>query len=47
MDAVTLKLQAEPLILMALREDMPNEDISTVLVTDGHEVGEVRLVAQR
>lgn len=46
MDAVTLKLQAEPLILMALREDMPNEDISTVSVTDGHEVGEVRLVAK-
>ena len=29
MNSVTLKLQAEPLILSALREDITSEDVTT------------------
>lgn len=47
MDPVSLRLQAEPLILMALREDVTSEDVSTVCVIDEKARGHVRLIAKQ
>ncbi len=46
MNSVTLKLQAEPLILSALREDITSEDVTTASVIDEKATGEVRLIAK-
>lgn len=47
MNSVTLRLQAEPLIRSALREDITSEDISTSSVIDDGAQGQVRLVAKQ
>lgn len=47
MNSVTLRLQAEPLIRSALREDITSEDISTASVIDDGAQGQVRLVAKQ
>lgn len=47
MNPVTLRLQAEPLILAALREDITNEDVSTASVMAGNAMGEVELIAKQ
>ena len=47
MNAVTLRLQAEPLILSALREDITSEDVSTNAIIGADAVGEVRLIAKQ
>lgn len=46
MNSVTLKLQAEPLILSALREDITSEDVTTASVIGEKATGEVRLIAK-
>lgn len=46
MDPVTLRLKAEPLILMALNEDITSEDVSTASVVDADEWGQVSLIAK-
>ena len=46
MNSVTLKLQAEPLILSALREDIASEDVTTASVIGEKATGEVRLIAK-
>lgn len=46
MNSVTLKLQAEPLILSALREDITSEDVTTASVIGEAATGEVRLIAK-
>lgn len=46
MNSVTLRLQAEPLILSALREDITNEDVTTASVIGEAATGEVRLIAK-
>ena len=46
MNSVTLKLQAEPLILSALREDITSEDVTTASVIGENATGEVRLIAK-
>ena len=46
MRETTLRLQAEPLIRSALREDITSEDISTASVVDGAACGQVRLLAK-
>ncbi|ERL10688.1 carboxylating nicotinate-nucleotide diphosphorylase [Olsenella profusa] len=46
MRETTLRLQAEPLIRSALREDITNEDVSTISVVDGTERGRVHLLAK-
>ena len=46
MNSVTLKLQAEPLILSALREDITSEDVTTASVIGEADTGEVRLIAK-
>ena len=46
MNSVTLRLEAEPLILAALREDITSEDVSTNAVVDEAALGEVRLIAE-
>ena len=47
MDPVTLRLQAEPLILSALREDITSEDVSTAAVMPEARPGQVRLIAKQ
>ena len=47
MNSVTLRLEAEPLILAALREDITSEDVSTNAVVDEATLGEVRLIAKQ
>ena len=47
MNSVTLRLEAEPLILSALREDITSEDVSTNAVVDEAALGEVRLIAKQ
>ena len=47
MNSVTLRLEAEPLILAALREDITSEDVSTNAVVDEAALGEVRLIAKQ
>ena len=46
MNPITLKLQAEPLVRMALQEDITSEDVSTASVMPGPARGEVRLIAK-
>lgn len=46
MRETTLRLQAEPLIRSALREDITSEDVSTISVVDGTERGRVHLLAK-
>ena len=46
MNSVTLKLQAEPLILSALREDITSEAVTTASVIGEKATGEVRLIAK-
>jgi nicotinate-nucleotide pyrophosphorylase (carboxylating) len=47
MDQVTMKLNMDPLILMALREDISNEDISTNCVMPHPRKGEVDLICKQ
>lgn len=45
-DNATLKLQADPLILMALKEDITSEDVSTNSVMPDSKAGEVDLICK-
>lgn len=45
-DQVTLKLQVDPLILSALREDITSEDVSTNSVMPNPQPGEVDLICK-
>lgn len=45
-DQVTLKLQVDPLILSALREDITSEDVSTNSVMPNAQPGEVDLICK-
>ncbi|SFB10159.1 nicotinate-nucleotide pyrophosphorylase [carboxylating] [Acetitomaculum ruminis DSM 5522] len=45
-DEVTLKLNADPLILSALREDISSEDVSTNCVMPQKKQGEVELICK-
>lgn len=45
-DPVTLKLQVDPLILSALREDITSEDVSTNSVMPHPQTGEVDLICK-
>lgn len=47
MDPVSLRLQAEPLILMALREDVTSEDVTTASIIGPKATGSVRLIAKQ
>lgn len=47
MDSVTLKLNADELIKMALREDISNEDISTNAVMPEYKKGMVQLICKQ
>ena len=47
MNPITLKLQAEPLVRMALQEDITSEDVSTASVMPGAARGEVHLIAKQ
>ncbi len=47
MNAVTLRLQAEPLILSALREDITSEDVSTASIIGDEATGQVHLIAKQ
>lgn len=47
MDRITLMLNAEPLILSALREDISSEDVSTNAVMPDRRLGEVELIAKQ
>jgi nicotinate-nucleotide pyrophosphorylase (carboxylating) len=47
MNPITLKLQAEPLIKMALQEDITYEDVSTASVMPDAHSGEVFLIAKQ
>ena len=46
LDNITMKLNAEPLILSALREDITSEDISTNSVMRHYQLGEVELICK-
>ena len=47
MNPITLKLQAEPLVRMALQEDITSEDVSTASVMPRPARGEVHLIAKQ
>lgn len=47
MNPITLKLQAEPLVRMALQEDITSEDVSTASVMPEPARGEVQLIAKQ
>ena len=47
MNPITLKLQAEPLVRMALQEDITSEDVSTASVMPRAARGEVHLIAKQ
>jgi len=47
MNPITLKLQAEPLVRMALQEDITSEDVSTASVMPHAARGEVHLIAKQ
>ncbi len=47
MNPITLKLQAEPLIRMALQEDITSEDVSTASVMPNAARGQVHLIAKQ
>ena len=46
MNPITLKLQAEPLVRMALQEDITSEDVSTASVMPHPARGQVHLIAK-
>lgn len=46
-DEVTLQLNADPLILSALREDITSEDVSTNCILPGPVQGEVELICKQ
>ena len=46
MNNITMKLNADPLILSALREDINSEDLSANAVIPEHTPGEVDLIAR-
>ena len=45
-DEITLKIHADDLILMALKEDVTNEDVSTACVLPAYAEGEADLIAK-
>lgn len=47
MNNITMKLNADPLILSALREDINSEDLSANAVIPAHTPGEVELIAKQ
>ena len=47
MNSITMKLQAEPLIRMALREDITSEDVSTNAIMPEDCQGEVELICKQ
>lgn len=47
MNSVTMKLQAEPLILMALREDITQEDVTTNAIMPENVPGEADLLCKQ
>ncbi|MBP3892528.1 MAG: carboxylating nicotinate-nucleotide diphosphorylase [Atopobiaceae bacterium] len=47
MNPITLKLQAEPLVRMALQEDITSEDVSTASVMPHAARGQVHLIAKQ
>ena len=47
MNPITLKLQAEPLVRMALQEDITSEDVSTASVMPHPARGQVHLIAKQ
>lgn len=47
MDLITLKMNADPFILSALREDITSEDVSTNAVMRGPQLGEVQLICKQ
>lgn len=47
MNPITLKLKAEPLVRMALQEDITSEDVSTASVMPNAARGEVHLIAKQ
>ena len=47
MNPITLKLQAEPLVRMALQEDITSEDVSTASVMPNAARGQVHLIAKQ
>ena len=47
MSDINLKLNADRLILAALREDMPGEDVSTNAVMPAYRLGTVKLIAKQ
>lgn len=47
MNSITMKLQAEPLILMALQEDITSEDVSTNAIMPEECQGEVELICKQ
>lgn len=46
-DKVTLKLNVDPLILGALKEDITSEDVSTNSVMPEPKLGEVELICKQ
>lgn len=46
-DSATMKLNAEPLILSALREDITNEDVSAASVMPNKVDGEADLICKQ
>ena len=46
MNEITLKMQADELIMMALREDITSEDVSTNAVMPEEQKGSVDLIAK-
>ena len=47
MNPITMKLQADKLIRMALEEDITSEDVSTNAVMPAHQKGRVQLIAKQ
>lgn len=47
MNNITMKLNADELIMMALREDITSEDITTNSVMDSYKKGEVELICKQ
>ncbi len=47
MNAITMKMQADHLIMQALQEDITSEDISTNAVMPNRRMGEVKLICKQ
>ena len=47
MNNITMKLNADDLILAALREDISSEDVTTNSVMPGYQLGEVELLCKQ